>query len=239
MCVVCGVCVVCVVWYVVVGGVVNMYLNSARVTVEHAFGFLKRYRILSGRYRGRLRSDEVFLKHALKIMIHISSWITSTSPHRSWAPIDRVTTPILRPLVTHSPVSDRQRRRRRRSVAASASSASSARSHAQAIANADNDSDEENDDVQDNENHEVDEHKYDDEDDDEDGDGAGVGYDSGATFDMFQPDDIVKVWNPSTRSFRSGLILGTDARSQTFLISYLDIDSDLENVPAKRMEHVM
>jgi hypothetical protein len=56
-------------------------LQWYRATVEHTIGFLKRFKILSTVYRGRVTDDASELSHAIKVIIHMSAFYIS-SHHR-------------------------------------------------------------------------------------------------------------------------------------------------------------
>ena len=44
-----------------------------RATIEHAFGYVKRYRIINSTYRGRLHQHPEYLKRAVRIIMHLSN----------------------------------------------------------------------------------------------------------------------------------------------------------------------
>ena len=54
-----------------------------RATVEHSFAYVKRYHILSGRYRGRISRNAEHLARAIHIIIHASAIRTRSHPHRT------------------------------------------------------------------------------------------------------------------------------------------------------------
>jgi len=58
-----------------------------RSTVEHSIGFIKRFRILNGMYRGRLSQSQIHLERALKIIIHLCSYDNQQNPHRTHVPL--------------------------------------------------------------------------------------------------------------------------------------------------------
>ena len=61
------------------------YLHSFhRVKCEHAFGFLKRFGILSQRYRGCVDSTGVRKVHAImKVLMHLSQFKKNSEPYRN------------------------------------------------------------------------------------------------------------------------------------------------------------
>jgi hypothetical protein len=58
-----------------------------RSTVEHSIGFIKRFYILSGMFRGHLTQSQVHLQRALTIIIHLCSYDNQQKPHRSHFPL--------------------------------------------------------------------------------------------------------------------------------------------------------
>ena len=71
-------------------GLTNIQLRSNelhsfyRVTVEHAIGYLKRFNILSNRYRGKIFTRDVpEIEKVLKIIINLNYLYTSKYPLRS------------------------------------------------------------------------------------------------------------------------------------------------------------
>jgi hypothetical protein len=66
----------------------NVVHGWYRSTIEHCFAYLKRFRILSGVYRGKLLTQKDYLANALKIIVHISCAYTKHHRqriHRSFA----------------------------------------------------------------------------------------------------------------------------------------------------------
>jgi hypothetical protein len=61
----------------------NLVHRWYRATVEHSIGFVKRFRILSGVYRGRLPECLNHIENALTIIIHISAYHISLHPRRT------------------------------------------------------------------------------------------------------------------------------------------------------------
>jgi hypothetical protein len=57
-----------------------------RASIEHAFGYLKRYHIINSTYRGRLVLHSDFIHRAVRIIIHISTMYMRTHPHRQHVP---------------------------------------------------------------------------------------------------------------------------------------------------------
>lgn len=239
---------VCVyVWCALVS--VCVCVRRCRVTVEHSFAGLKRFRILSGVFRGRLRSDENFLHNALKIIIHVCAWVTKISPHRVWAPIDEESVDVVLPAQTHRPVSPARRRGRSAPIPARRASSSrggrgargarrgsSRRSSSSILSdnNDRNDDEEENDDVVINNvlnnNSSSSSSSI---------NNINNAYDSGNVFSAFQVDDVVRVWSEQQRSFLGGLIVGTDRRDGSFLINFFNDNSELENVHPSQIEHAL
>lgn len=231
-CVLCSRCAMCA---------CHSLFRRCRVTVEHSFAFLKRFRILSGVYRGRLRSDETLLHDALNIIIHVCSYRTKMSPHRRWAPINEEYIQVNVPEVTHRDmrgVAGRGRRGRRgRSSsfgAAPRASSSSDRAHRNRrrsvnSENIDNVDESENSSSTINRHSSTSTRSNNMQDDEV--------FNSGNIFSSFQVDDVVRVWNPQKRSFFGGLIVGADVRDQSFLVHFLNEDLELENVHPHYMEH--
>ena len=63
----------------------NRIIQWYRSSVEHGIGYVKRFKILSDKYRGRLEKDEeaiTRLGKIVKICIHASTIHTSLNPHR-------------------------------------------------------------------------------------------------------------------------------------------------------------
>jgi hypothetical protein len=58
-----------------------------RATIEHAFGYVKRYRIINSTYRGRLHQHPEYLKRAVRIIMHLSNIHLREHPHRRHIPL--------------------------------------------------------------------------------------------------------------------------------------------------------
>ena len=63
----------------------NYVQKDNRVVIKRSFGFLKRFKILGGRYRGRVQAemedmDECYLYKILKVLVHLNYVHTSHHP---------------------------------------------------------------------------------------------------------------------------------------------------------------
>jgi len=65
----------------------NIVHRWYRATVEHSIGYLKRFRILDGMYRGKLKNGIKEIQLALNIIIHISAIHLIGHPHRTHHPL--------------------------------------------------------------------------------------------------------------------------------------------------------
>jgi hypothetical protein len=67
----------------------NDIIGWYRASIEHSFGFLKRYRILNSVYRGRIHKNNsaLTLSHIIKILIHSDAVYIRYHPHRTHHPI--------------------------------------------------------------------------------------------------------------------------------------------------------
>jgi hypothetical protein len=59
-----------------------------RATIEHTFGYLKRYAILSDVFRGKVWKNEKHLKNIVKILIHTDAVHSRVNPHRVHEPFN-------------------------------------------------------------------------------------------------------------------------------------------------------
>jgi hypothetical protein len=53
-----------------------------RTTIEHAFGFVKRFRIINSTYRGRIKQHPDYVTRAVKIIMSVSNIHLRAHPHR-------------------------------------------------------------------------------------------------------------------------------------------------------------
>jgi hypothetical protein len=58
-----------------------------RATVEHVFGYVKRYRIINSTYRGRLLRCPQYIKRAVRIIMSLSNIHLRSHPHRRHIPL--------------------------------------------------------------------------------------------------------------------------------------------------------
>jgi hypothetical protein len=65
----------------------NIVHRWYRATVEHTIGYIKRFRILNGLYRGQLKHSLNEIRHALNIIIHISALYLVAHPLRTHYPL--------------------------------------------------------------------------------------------------------------------------------------------------------
>ena len=65
-----------------------------RASIEHIFGFMKRFKIISTVFRGRVSNTHTLLADAVKIIAHVSAMYLMDQPHRVF---DRDHVPFPRP----------------------------------------------------------------------------------------------------------------------------------------------
>jgi hypothetical protein len=72
--------------------VYNRIHSWYRSTIEHTFGYVKRFRILNSTYRGRVLQKPEYIARAVRIIMHVSNVYLKAHPHRLHSPIiaDRV-----------------------------------------------------------------------------------------------------------------------------------------------------
>jgi hypothetical protein len=58
-----------------------------RSTVEHTFGYVKRFRIINSMYRGKVLQSPQFIARAVRIILHITNMHLKANPHRRHSPI--------------------------------------------------------------------------------------------------------------------------------------------------------
>lgn len=58
-----------------------------RASVEHSFGYLKRYTIVAALFRGKVCIDDTHLRNAIKILIHTDAIYITAFPHRIHRPL--------------------------------------------------------------------------------------------------------------------------------------------------------
>lgn len=73
----------------------NKLLSGYRVTIEHSFGYLKRFAILK-HYRGRVLQN-MFFQHCIKVLLHICAYEISVRPRRQLKSIVDDNIPVIRP----------------------------------------------------------------------------------------------------------------------------------------------
>ena len=56
-----------------------------RSSIEHCFGYMKRFKILSGVFRGNVSDSETLLADAVKIITHVDAAFISLFPHRHFS----------------------------------------------------------------------------------------------------------------------------------------------------------
>jgi hypothetical protein len=205
-----------------------------RASIEHAFGYSKRFRIIGmliahssshlrahhriTTYVGTVyRGEPSFLQSVVKLILHVDAWYLSISPHRLFISIRELSIDVVRPVRPVPPVHDEG----------------------------------DNNVVDDNVVHEDDhaemEQKYDDENDNDARDNeriiaqnGAVGewehVDTGNTFESFEMDDIVSAWFDT--KFCEARIVEVDNENKCFTLHFFEDDQETANYEGRWMKHV-
>jgi len=94
-----------------------------RASIEHCFGYMKRFKILSGIFRGNVSDSETLLADAVKIITHVDAAFISLFPHRHFSTEANI--PFPRPVrVTEKKNNKTNRSNSKRSRSSNSSSSS-------------------------------------------------------------------------------------------------------------------